>query len=396
MHAVAAGGFRVAGQPDGVQRLPRQQGGLHNVVVAALVRIQVDQNEVRIVQRARAAHPGIVVDAPQVRQVKERRLTVAKHVFDHVPLAVGLDIHGFDPLGKLLARHVLLEEELAVDAVGVAFQRQGAVLEMGQDPMRDIAVILNNVALGDAVFGEKDLLQVAEFLLLGRSFFGHFADAVLRRLIVPQTQEDGRAQQAFGGELQVFHFANQFRLYPGNGPQGALEFLGERAFRDNARFQLGEDFGQAALVEAGSHLPRVHQLAVVVQPQHQGAEVRPFAMGEAADHEFLLIRHLDLQPVAAAPAFVRTIGAFRQNAFQAALPGRLQHLRTHAGEVVGEADMVGGLYDFVQQALPLDQRDGAQVMPVQVEQVEQKQRDRGLAGQVRDGVGVGDRDARLD
>ena len=49
-----------------------------------------------------------------------------------------------------------------------------------------------------------------------------------------------------------------------------------------------------------------------------------------------------------------------------------------------------------QQPLALFERDAAQIVAIQIEQVEQEQRDGSGSRQMRDAVGIGHRDARLD
>ena len=82
-----------------------------------------------MVERARPAHPRIVIDAAQVDQVQQAGVVPGEHVVDVV------DQFGAQPVGIRLGR-VLLEEELLLDAVGVALERKRAVLQVGQDQVR--------------------------------------------------------------------------------------------------------------------------------------------------------------------------------------------------------------------------------------------------------------------
>ena len=50
MHAIAAGGLGISGQPQQIQFLPDQLRGFHDAVVAAVARIKVNEYEVGIVE----------------------------------------------------------------------------------------------------------------------------------------------------------------------------------------------------------------------------------------------------------------------------------------------------------------------------------------------------------
>jgi hypothetical protein len=71
--------------------------------------------------------------------------------------------------------------------------------------------------------------------------------------------------------------------------------------------------------EAGADLPRVAQPAVIVIAEQQRAQVGAAAARrcEAADHELLLGRALELQPITRAAALVRALGTLRDDAFPA-------------------------------------------------------------------------------
>src|SRR5262249_22814513 len=57
---------------------------------------------------------------------------------------------------------VLLEEALAVDAVGMPVERLGTILQVGQNESRDVAIVLDQVALGVAFIGPVKLTEVCQ------------------------------------------------------------------------------------------------------------------------------------------------------------------------------------------------------------------------------------------
>ncbi len=99
------------------------------MVRAAFRGIEIDEREVGIFERANAAHPGILIDAGQIRQIQQRGAVVANDVVNLVLIVFGKDRLQPHPLGNFVLG-VLLEEEVVVDSVGIAFQRERAVAQM--------------------------------------------------------------------------------------------------------------------------------------------------------------------------------------------------------------------------------------------------------------------------
>ena len=66
-----------------------------------------------------------------------------------------------DPVGHVL-RRVLLEEELAVPAVGIALHRERPVLQVRHEHGRDVAVVREQVALRDPLLGPERLVEVRQ------------------------------------------------------------------------------------------------------------------------------------------------------------------------------------------------------------------------------------------
>src|SRR5436190_1236014 len=64
---------------------------------------------------------------------------------------------GADPLGRS-TRQLLLEVDLAVDAVRVALQGEGPLAQMRQERRRHLLVVGEEIALRDPVLGKEDAL----------------------------------------------------------------------------------------------------------------------------------------------------------------------------------------------------------------------------------------------
>ena len=145
------------------------------------------------------------------------------------------------------------------------------------------------------------------------------------------------------------------------------------------RQQLGQ-LPQRGLREAGADLARVAQPAVLVVAQQQRAQLGPAPprRGVAADHELLLGRALELEPVAGPAVRVGGVGALGDQALPA-LPARLaEELLAVAVAVRGQANRPAERERAPQQALARPQGQRGGVVPGQMEQVEDVQEHRDL------------------
>ena len=70
-------------------------------------------------------------------------------------------LHALQPLG-VAAGDVLLPEPLPSDAGGVALHGDGPALKVGEHHRGDGLVVGRELALGDAVLGEEDLVRVRD------------------------------------------------------------------------------------------------------------------------------------------------------------------------------------------------------------------------------------------
>src|ERR1700722_373545 len=158
-----------------------------------------------------------------------------------------------------------------------------------------------------------------------------FQQAILRILIIPQAQKHRSPQLRRTtvrslGPFRILDLGYQFGLDPAHFPQ-RLDFTVKRILLGLDLFQQTPDFLQRSLIESASGLPHVNQPAFsVIQPQHNRPEMRAasFRFGEPSDHALLPVFDLDLQPLAAAAFFIKTLPLLGQNAFQ---PLLVRHIK---------------------------------------------------------------------
>src|SRR3954447_5104233 len=121
-----------------------------------------------------------------------------------------------------------------------------------------------------------------------------------RRLVLPHPEEARVAKAPVGGPLGEADLRHQLRLHPGRATHaGNLVVAREGPRRPLALAHLGADLVQRRAVEPGADLSGVDQLAVAVVAEQERTELlaRAARCGEAADHDFLAVLALELQPV---------------------------------------------------------------------------------------------------
>src|SRR5207249_1843619 len=99
--------------------------------------------------------------------------------------------------------------------------------------------------------------------------------------------------------------------------------VGEGRLRGLEAAHPRAELEQRLAVEPGAHLPRVAQVAVLVVTDQQRAEpdARATGRGETADHELLLGRALELEPVAGAGGHVGRVRPLGYEALPAPAAG---------------------------------------------------------------------------
>ena len=103
----------------------------------------------------------VQLDVGEVGQPHERRHVVREAEVDVALVVPAPDARGLDPV-RAVRRALLLVEELSLDAVRVALQRQRAVVQVRQEHGRDAHVVVDQVALREAGLRIHDLVEVGE------------------------------------------------------------------------------------------------------------------------------------------------------------------------------------------------------------------------------------------
>ena len=183
------------------------------------LRVEVEDEPVRALERADPGAPHVERDRAEVRDVAQALAVVHDEVVDVAPGVLRVHALGPDPRGNPLGS-VLLEEGLALDAVGVARQHERPVLQVRQHERRDARVVLEEVPLRVPLVRPEHLVQVRELErpvrrprpLPARVLAMH----VLHLLVVPQALVGRRAQPPVARPLQELHLADELRLDPGH------------------------------------------------------------------------------------------------------------------------------------------------------------------------------------
>ena len=206
--------------------------------------------------------------------------------------------HGAHPVGRV-RRRLLLEEVLALDAVGVAHERDRAVAQVREEHVRDRAVVGQQVALRDLLVGEEHLALVRE-LELARGLL----DRLLHGTLLYEALEDGGAQPAIARPFGELHLARERRLDPGDARAHDAAQPRRAAQRRGLAPQRLEPQQQVPDVLVREPAPAVPRVLEVVGGEQQRAEPGPRALAArvAGDQERRLLAQLDLAPVVAAPA----------------------------------------------------------------------------------------------
>lgn len=212
------------GHPDFVAQRADRERDLDHVRKRCPLGVEIEDAPVGMRQTRSTRRPKVQRDRPEVGEVQQALLVLANEVPDFFLGALTPDGLGAKPLRGPL-RRILLIEVLALDPVGVARQHDGPVGQVGQQPRRDAAVVLDQVALGVALLGPEHLVEVgqadAAFRFRRsrrwRRLFGSIeigCDAFLRRKVVTHFEEHGMPQVAGVGPLFVTDFADQLRPGP--------------------------------------------------------------------------------------------------------------------------------------------------------------------------------------
>ena len=228
----------------------------------------------------------------------------------------GRERRALDPVGHV-RRRVLLEEALALPAVGIALHRERPPAQVRDENLRDVAVVRDQVAFRDPLLGPERLVEVGEAQLSAAPLHDGGSGARSRRtserrLVLLQAQVRRRAQPALVRPLRELDLRDELRLDPRDvGPTHArhLRNLGERRIRALERSEQSQQPLDLAVREARPDVSRPPQHTRVVYPDDERAEPSRASSLPArvpGDDDLLRLAQLELVPVRrATPRLVR-------------------------------------------------------------------------------------------
>ena len=165
LQALAAGGLGQRREALGLEQRPqvlRHPAAVHDVGRRA--RIQVEDEQVGLAEPGHPPLRHVQFQAGQVGRPDERGQVVHDEVGHRgaaAARAVRGNLGGADPVRAVLG-DVLLEEGLAVDALGVALEGQRAAGDVRQQDTRHPLVVVEHLGLGEPGLRVQDLGQVGQ------------------------------------------------------------------------------------------------------------------------------------------------------------------------------------------------------------------------------------------
>jgi hypothetical protein len=124
-------------------------------------RVEVDEHVVGPLDVLYPAVPRVQVDAAEVRDPSKGRRLRHDGEIGRPPAAREEDVDRLEPV-RMRVRNTLLVEEEAVDPVGVAEHLHGPPADVREDAVRDLEVVVDEVALRQPRLGKVDLVEVRE------------------------------------------------------------------------------------------------------------------------------------------------------------------------------------------------------------------------------------------
>src|ERR1700683_9556 len=412
MNTHLARGLQAWFEPDFAQYIGYLARNFDRMVGGAALGINVEQQPVGTFEVRDARRPHVNRNRREVRDVGERLFAVQHEVRNVALRVLGVYLLGANP-GRRKPGRIFLVEHLALDAVGVAREHHRAIFQIRQHPLRNGAIVCDQIALGVAVLRPEDFLGIghrrlrfggrgrrvltaafASFHLSASVQFGigNFILGVVggRRAlragtivvasawigVVGQTKEAWLADTAAVGPLGEANSANQLwphemRVLLSSGFSGG--WFAEWRFRLRALFEHRVDLAQGIAIEAGAHFVGVAQRAVgFVLTEQQRSEMSSRAVGiaVAADHEQFSLRTLDLQPIAGAGSAIRGVAQFGNDSFQLILRYRGVKIRAAPDHVIAIADRTLVVDQLAEQTLALLEWQRAHVKTIEAQQVE--------------------------
>ena len=394
MQPLAAGRLDEGVQPLGLQRFSHRLGRRDDrFEIQPLVGIEVEGD---LFGRLRIAGPT----APRV-QLKPARLGDGDQPPDIDHGDIGFALMHVDQLQPWVrARHgVALEEGLALDPIGRADDRHRPVGDMGQYPFGRLFIVAGQVRLGDrraaAGGGPQNLIRAGQgdagddHLVLARSarrrrgllrLFRRrrlrLIDHLLSPLVLAQPLEGRMAQGAAFGQTTVLQLSHQNRPQPVDVLAAARRPLADEGRGlGRRRLQRGQQGLQQRGGIAGPDPAEVTQPLLLRHADQEGAKARPALRRPAADDDLIPAPAFGLDPGRGPARLIGGVQRLGDHPLQIHPAGAVQNGLAGGGEVIDIAHPPPRLgRDPVDQGLeprlPVRQRQGRQIVPPFLQQVE--------------------------
>ena len=296
---------------------------------------------------------------------------------------------------------------------------------MGHQARRDLHEIFGDLLLGDARLGIHDAIGIGEARQIGlrRSpFCARSLRALLSSRLCARLLQLLRAILAHGEECALAHlsvagparhrdFDDEARFDPFDAPGRGFDVRDiVRRLGARQRFEPVEKIGLRRSVKARADAAGIMQLALDLARDDEGGERAPAVRrGPADDRHVLAAAVLHLHPIGVTSRPVGRVAALGHDAFGAAGDRLLEERRAAAHHVFGVDDRArAGALALAQQRLQpflaLDQRQLAQVLPVEMHEIEGGERDARVPaldrfderGEIRDALVVEDHRFAVD
>jgi hypothetical protein len=161
VHPLRTGRLRQHGHLQRLERVADDQGGLDDFLErGAVTGVEVEMQVVGRIDVVARGVPLVQVDAPEVHHPQQRCLVLDHREVDDVAVAV-IDPARLDPR-RPRRRCALHEEEGPAGAVRIALHHHRAVTDVRQQDVGDVGVVLEQIALGQAEIGPKNLPQIGD------------------------------------------------------------------------------------------------------------------------------------------------------------------------------------------------------------------------------------------
>ena len=186
--------------------------------------------------------------------------------------------------------------------------------------------------------------------------------------IIAQSEKNRGAQARLLGPADETHVCDQL----GPGPTGLLVGFGdfvERALVDSELLQLPHEQFAHLLVHSGTDMPYETKRFAPVKAQQQRAEMSTAAAGRgpAAHDDVQGLRGLQLHPIVAARAGIKTLDTLSNNSLEILLPGYLKEFFAAFQLMIGKAKFTAGIQDATKKSFALEQGNFPQIVSIDIE-----------------------------